>query len=113
MDFGGDASALSHNQKDMEGKMDRTKTKRHLLAAVSTLGAVDGSVGQRLRAAYEKHLRGLPLKADLPEALRGDYEALLRELAAVLADSSRIEERIAAALAKRVVALYDRVSKAC
>lgn len=93
--------------------MDRTRTKRHLLAAVSTLGAVEGSVSQRVRAAYEKHLRSLPLQADLPEAVRDDYESLLRELAAVYTAATEMEERIAAVFAKRVVALYDRVSKAC
>lgn len=103
---------LSNNQKDMEGKMDRIKTKRHLLAAVSTLGAVEGTVGQRLRMAYDRHLRGLPPNADLPESVRGDYESLLRELARLFVDVEQVEERVAAPLAKRVVALYDRVSKA-
>lgn len=93
--------------------MDGIKTKRHLLAAVSTLGAVEGTVGQRLRLAYEKHLRGLPPNPDLPESVRGDYELLLRELAAVFAEPGQLEERIAGPFAKRVVALYDRVSKAC
>lgn len=92
--------------------MDEIKTKRHLLAAVSTLGAVEGTVGQRLRLAYERHLRGLPPNADLPESVRGDYASLLRELARLFVDAGQVEEKSAAALAKRVVALYDRVSKA-
>lgn len=94
--------------------MDRIKTKRRLLAAVSTLGAVEGTVGHRLRAAYERHLRDLSPSADLPESVRGDYESLLRDLAAAFADpAGQLEERMAAPFAKRVVALYDRVSKAC
>lgn len=103
---------LFNNQKDRDDDMDRIKTKRHLLAAVSTLGAVEGTVAERLRAAYERHLRGLSPNADLPESVRGEYASLLRELAAMFSDSAQLEER-AAPFAKRIVALYDRVSKVC
>lgn len=103
---------LSNNQKERDNDMDRIKTRRHLLAAVSTLGAVEGTVAQRLRAAYERHLRGLSPNADLPESVRGEYASLLRELAAMFSDSAQLEER-AAPFAKRIVALYDRVSKVC
>jgi hypothetical protein len=87
-----------------------TKSWRHLFSAVLTLGVSEGSVHERLRAAYETSLTKLLPDSGLPDALQGDFEALMVELSDLF-QSGKADGATASSLAKRVVALYDSVAK--
>lgn len=91
-------------------EMETKTTKRELLAAVCALGANEGTVEQRIRTAYERHLSRLSA-AHFPGHLRRDYEQLMFDLALLLNQGSEVEGKPASSLAKRIVALYDRVLK--
>lgn len=86
--------------------MDSITIRRQLLSAVSTLGADPGTIEQRLRRVYEGELSQI---AGLTAEAGRDYDRLMAELAELLGGQSRFDLKRASALAKRVVALYERV----
>lgn len=88
-----------------------TKSWRHLFSAVLTLGTSEGSVYERLRAAYRGPLTQLVPHSGLPDRVRGDFEELMTELADLLNQPDGTDSYRASHLAKRVVALYDSVAK--
>lgn len=90
---------------------DLLKSWRHLFSAVLALGARASSVEHRLHAAYVNELLRLSPQEDLPNELRGDFQALMDELAKMYTDGDRADEHNASRLAKQVVVLYDRVTR--
>lgn len=93
--------------------MDLLTTRRHLLAAVFALGAHDGTIEQRLHAAYERGLRRISASPGLPDHMRTEYDALMAELADFLGGHGEMDGQRASRLAKRVVMLYQRAIKEC
>lgn len=92
--------------------MDLITAWRHLFSAVLTLGADQGTVDQRLREAYVGGLSRVSPNPGLPDPIREDYDKLMAELADLFeGGQSPIDTRRASQLAKRVVAIYDRVTK--
>jgi hypothetical protein len=91
--------------------MNITTIRRHFLSAVCVLGTSEGSIVERLRAAYRDHLSPLSGNSALPEYMRDDYEKLMAELGELLGGREDIDTRRAARAAKRIVVLYDRVTK--
>ena len=91
--------------------MDVITTWRHLFAAVLGLVSEQGTVDQRLREAYLGGLSRISGNPGLPEHLQGDYEKLMTELADLFAEPGPVDVKRASQLAKRVVALYDRVTR--
>ena len=92
--------------------MDFTTIKRHFLSAVCALGTMEGTIGERLRTVYREHLRQIEANPSLPDSLRDDYDKLMSELSGLLSRQGDIDSRRAAAVAKRIVSLYDRMIKA-
>lgn len=90
---------------------DLLKSWRHLFSAVLALGARASSVEYRLHAAYVNELQRLSPQDDLPTELRADFQALMDELATIYSAGDRADEQTASHLAKRVVVLYDRVTR--
>lgn len=91
--------------------MDLITSWRHLFSAVLRLGADEGTVDQRLREAYQGGLARIPRDAALPGNLQTEYAKLMAELEDLFNGDGKVDMRRASRLAKRVVALYDRVSK--
>lgn len=90
---------------------DLLKCWRHLFSAVLALGARTSPVDQRLREAYVNELQKLSPQDDLPEDLQAEFRKLMDELAETYQGSGAVDERQASRLAKRVVVIYDRVTK--
>lgn len=91
--------------------MELITTWRHLFSAVLRLGADEGTVDQRLREAYQGGLARIAANPELPENLQTEYAKLMDELDQLFDQGDAIDVKRASRLAKRVVALYDRVSK--
>ncbi len=91
--------------------VDLLRSWRHLFSAVLALSTDGGSIDQRLREAYTGNLQKISPNPDLPDHLRGDFEELMEELAVLLNGYSDTDAKRASALAKKVVVLYDRVTK--
>ena len=89
---------------------DLVKSWRHLFSAVLALSTDEGVIERRLRAAYTGSLQKISPTSDLPARLRADFEALMRELTDFFAERTQDPKR-ASTLAKKVVTLYDRVTK--
>lgn len=100
-----------HNDKRMDGVMTLTITKQRLLSAVRTLGAGEGNLDQRLRAAYREHLVELSVSSGLPPSFERDFNKLMAELGQFFNGGDSTDPRRASSFAKRVVALYDQVSR--
>lgn len=90
---------------------DLLKCWRHLFSAVLALGARTSTVDQRLHEAYVNELQKLSVYHDLPEDLQTDFQKLMDELSEIFRGSGAVDERQASRLAKRVVVIYDRVTK--
>lgn len=88
---------------------------RHFFSAVVLLAAGSGPVAERLKLAYFDSLLHISPNPHLPEDLQTDFAALMNELKSIypdrLADPERIDSTRAARLAKRVVSLYEGVTK--
>lgn len=91
--------------------VDLLRSWRHLFSAVLALSTDGGPIDHRLREAYTGSLKKISPNPDLPHHLRGDFEKLMEELTELLSGQSDIDARRASALAKKVVVLYDRVTK--
>lgn len=91
--------------------MDLITTWRHLFSAVLTLGSDQGAVAQRLRQAYVGALRRIAPNPGLPHPIREDFDKLMTELGDLFDGQETIDATRASRLAKRVVAIYDRVTK--
>lgn len=91
--------------------MDLITSWRHLFTAVLRLGANEGTVDQRLREAYRGELVPIARNGGLPDHLQPEYAQLMAALEDLLEDEDKIDTRRASRLAKRVVKLYDRVSR--
>lgn len=91
--------------------IDLLRSWRHLFSAVLALSTDGGPIEQRLRDAYTGSLQKISPDPDLPEHLRGDFEGLMEELADLLSGYSDKDAKRASAAAKKVVVLYDRVTK--
>lgn len=90
--------------------MDITTIKRHLLAAVYTLGTDVETIEQRLRKVYEGDLLPIAANPDLLARLRSDFEVLMADLSDLLAARSRIDLKRASLLARQVVLFYQQVA---
>lgn len=90
---------------------DVLKSWRHLFSAVLALGARATSVQHRLRAAYLNELVRLSPQDDLPKELRAEFQTLMEELGKMYNDGERTDEKQASRLAKRVVVLYDQITR--
>lgn len=90
---------------------DVLKSWRHLFSAVLALGARATSVQHRLRSAYVNELVRLSPQDDLPKELRAEFQALMEELGKMYNDGERTDEKQASRLAKRVVVLYDQITR--
>lgn len=91
--------------------MDLITTWRHLFAAVLGLVSDQGTIDQRLREAYLGGLSRISCNPGLPDPLQGDYEKLMTELGDLFGGPDPVDVKRASRLAKRVVALYDQVTK--
>ena len=91
--------------------MDLITSWRHLFSAVLRLGADEGTVDERLREAYRGGLARISAGAGLPQNLQTEYAKLMEELDQLFREGAAVDVKRASRLAKRVVALYDRVSK--
>lgn len=78
-------------------------------AAVNTLGADVGTIEQRLRKVYQNELRQLSGNSGLPDPVRTDYEELMADLSGLLEQPGDIDRDRASRLARRVVALNERL----
>lgn len=90
---------------------DVLKSWRHLFSAVLALGARATSVQHRLRSAYLNELVRLSPQDDLPKELRAEFQALMDELGKMYSDGERTDQKQASRLAKRVVVLYDQITR--
>lgn len=88
---------------------------RHFFSAVVLLAAGSGQVAERLKLAYFDSLLHISPNPQLPEELQAEFAALMNELSSIypdrLADSGCVDSTRAARLAKRVVSLYEGVTK--
>jgi hypothetical protein len=84
---------------------------RHLFAAVLVLGADEGAIDERLQQAYRGALSRISRNPGLPIHLFGEFEALMKDIEDLYATPGDVETKRASQLAKRVVALYDRITK--
>lgn len=91
--------------------VDLLRSWRHLFSAVLALSTDGGPIDQRLREAFTGSLQKISPNPDLPHHLRGDFQALMEELKNLLSGYSDKDAKRASALAKKVVVLYDRVTK--
>lgn len=91
--------------------MDVITAWRHLFSAVIKLGSGAGTVEERLRDAYRGDLLRVSLPSGLPERLRDDYALLMKDIATLFEGQQTVDTKRASGLAKRVVAIYDRVTK--
>ena len=89
---------------------DPVKSWRHLFSAVLALSTDEGVIERRLRAAYAGSLQKISPTSDLPASLCADFETLMRDLTGFFAEQTQ-DPRRASALAKKVVTLYDRITK--
>ncbi|MFL6624258.1 MAG: hypothetical protein ACJ8J7_08615 [Sulfurifustaceae bacterium] len=88
------------------------KSWRHLFSAVLALSTDGGTVERRLEAAFTGNLQKIVPDRDLPHHLREDFAKLMHELTDLFGDGNKHNDsRRASLLAKKVVALYDRVTK--
>lgn len=90
---------------------DPLRSWRRLFSAALTLSMDGGSIDQRLREACAGSLHKISPHPDLPTHLRGDFEKLMEELTDFLDGHNPQDAKHASSLAKRVVVLYDRVTK--
>jgi hypothetical protein len=91
--------------------MERATTRRHLLAAVCALGTEKGTMEERLRTCYERGLSRVSRNPGLPAHLQAEYDELMAGLAWLFEKGRKPGPRESSALAKRIVALYDRFIK--
>lgn len=87
---------------------------RHLFSAVVLLATGSGPVTERLKLAYFENLLHISPNPQLPKELQQEFSALLVELRAAYPDCEgpgSIDNIRAARLAKRVVSLYEGVTK--
>jgi hypothetical protein len=89
---------------------DLVKSWRHLFSAILALSTDEGVIERRLHAAYSKSLRKILPTSDLPAHLRTEFEQLIRDLEDLYAAPAQDSKR-AASLARKVVTLYDRITK--
>jgi hypothetical protein len=91
--------------------VDLLRSWRHLFSAVLALSTDGGPIDHRLREAYTGSLQKISPNPDLPPHLRGDFAKLMEELTDLLSEHSQVDTKRASAVAKKVVVLYDRVTK--
>ncbi len=91
--------------------MDLITTWQHLFSAVLTLGSNQGTVDERLRQAYIGGLSRISPNPGLPDHIQEEYDKLMSELTDLYKHQGSIDTKRASLLAKRVVAIYDRVTK--
>ena len=103
------AASFSGSGLRPDDKMDATTIRRYLSAAVNTLGADVGTIEQRLRKVYQNELRQLSGNSGLPDPVRTDYEELMADLSGLLEQPGDIDRDRASRLARRVVALNERL----
>ena len=84
---------------------------RHLFAAVLVLGSEAGGIAERLQRAYSVGLSKLSPRQALSNGFGGELESLMRGITELYGTGRPVDEQQASALAKRVVALYDRVTR--
>lgn len=90
--------------------MDLTTSWRHLFSAVLHLGSHEGTIHQRLQAAYAGISRISP-EVGLPIHLRGHFDELMLEFGHFVQSPADMDQKSASRLAKKVIALYDKVVK--
>lgn len=88
---------------------------RHLFSAVVLLATGSGQVAERLKLAYFENLLHISTNPHLPEDLQEAFVSLMAELQVVYPDRLTSPETVdgarAARLAKRVVSLYEGVTR--
>ncbi|BAU48750.1 hypothetical protein SVA_2200 [Sulfurifustis variabilis] len=88
---------------------------RHLFSAVVALATDSGQVTERLKLAYFDHLVHISPNPHLSEDLQADFAALMNELRSAYpdrqADSGAVDAARGSRLAKRVVSLYEAVTR--
>lgn len=84
---------------------------RHLFSAVLALSTDGGPVDRRLREAYRGSLQRISPDSDLPAHLREEFVALMEDMATLFGELDQSDSKRASFLAKKVVVLYDRVTK--
>lgn len=88
---------------------------RHLFSAVVLLATGSGPVTERLKLAYFDNLLHICPNPQLPEDLQPELVALLDELRSIypdrLTDPESVGHARAARLARRVVSLYEGVTR--
>lgn len=84
---------------------------RHLFAAVLALSTDGGSVDRRLQEAYRRSLRKISPTPHLPQHLRAEFDELMDELRVFCSRQDEDDAKRASQLARKVVVLYDRLTK--
>lgn len=84
---------------------------RHLFSAVLALSTDGGPVDRRLQEAYRGSLQKISPDPHLPQHLQADFETLMDELRGFFGSRGPDDMKRAASLARKVVVLYDRVTK--
>lgn len=90
-----------------------TAFKQQLYETVLALASDEGNVEERLSRAYYQHMQKID-SSSLPPEVRGEYEAIVAELARAFSGPGKIDgvdRSTAVNLAMRIILIYDSMIK--